>query len=358
VVRLIDANLDRLGEGLRVLEDVARFLLNDAELCRQLKTLRHRLVEDIHPLEQQLLAARKVREDVGAFKRLPGEAKHKDLPALVIANARRVQESLRVLEEFARLSNTPLVTKPAKFEHLRFDIYELEQKLLSKLLKWERLSRLNGLYLIIDTQALGSRHEVDVATQAIRGGAKVVQLRDKHRTKAELLEVAQKLKKVCTEKEALFIVNDYLDIALASGADGLHLGQEDLPLSEARRLLPMDKLVGCSTTTLSQAVRAQSGGADYIAVGSIYPTLSKENFKLVGLDTLRRIKGKVSLPLIAIGGIDQTNIEEIMKAGANGVAVISAVLGAEDVEGATRKLAATIEQFRSIGGSKDGESNL
>jgi len=358
VVRLIDANLDRLGEGLRVLEDVARFLLNDAELCRQLKTLRHRLVEDIHPLEQQLLAARKVRDDVGAFKRSPGEAKHKDLPALVIANARRVQESLRVLEEFAKLSNTPLVIKPAKFEHLRFDIYELEQKLLSKLLKWERLSRLNGLYLIIDTQALGSRNEVDVATQAIRGGAKVIQLRDKHRTKAELLEVAQKLKKVCTEKEALFIVNDYLDIALASGADGLHLGQEDLPLSEARRLLPMDKLVGCSTTTLSQAVRAQSGGADYIAVGSIYPTLSKENFKLVGLDTQRRIKGKVSLPLIAIGGIDQTNVEEVMKARANGVAVISAVMGAEDVEGATRKLAAKVEKFGLMKEGDYGEDNL
>ncbi len=358
MLRLIDANLDRLGEGLRVLEDVARFLLDDAELCQQLKTLRHRLVENIHPLEQQLIAARRVGEDVGAFKRLPGEAKHKDLPALVIANARRVQESLRVLEEFARLSDTPLVIKPTECEHLRFEVYELEQKLLSKLLRQDKLSRLTGLYLVLDTQALGSRHEVAVATQAIRGGAKVIQLRDKQYSKAKLLEVAQKLKKVCLEKEVLFIINDHLDIALASGADGLHLGQKDLPLSEARRLLPMDKLVGCSTTTLSQAVRAQSGGADYVAVGAIYPTLSKESFKLAGLDTLRRIKEKVSLPLIAIGGIDQTNIEEVMKAGANGVAVISAVLGVEDVEGATRKLAATIEQFRSIGESKDGESNL
>ncbi len=358
MLRLIDANLDRLGEGLRVLEDVARFLLNDAELCQQLKTLRHRLVENIHPLEQQLLAARRVGEDVGAFKRLPGEAKHKDLPALVIANARRVQESLRVLEEFARLSDTPLAIKPTEFEHLRFEVYQLEQKLLSKLLRQGKLSRLTGLYLVLDTQALGGRHEVEVAVQAIRGGAKVIQLRDKQYSKAKLLEVAQKLKKVCAEKEVLFIINDYLDIALASGADGLHLGQEDLPLSEARRLLPMDKLVGCSTTSLSQAVRAQSGGADYIAVGSIYPTLSKENFKLAGLDTLRRIREKVSLPLIAIGGIDQTNIEEVMKAGARGVAVIGAVLGAEDVEGATRKLAATIEQFSSIGGSEGGESNL
>jgi len=353
VLRLIDANLDRLGEGLRVLEDIARFLLDDTELCQQLKTLRHKLVEDFHPLEPQLLTARKVREDVGAFMKLPEEVKHKDLPTLVIANARRVQESLRVLEEFARLSNTSLVVKPARFEQSRFTLYELEQKLVSKLLRWEKASRLTGLYLILDTQVLQGRSEVEVAAQAIRGGAKVIQLRDKQYSKAKLLEVAQKLKKVCAEKEALFIINDYLDIALAAGADGLHLGQKDLPVSEARRLLPIDKLIGCSTTTLSQAVRAQSDHADYIAVGSIYPTLSKGNFKLVGLDTLRRIRGKVSLPLIAIGGINQTNIEEVMKAGANGVAVISAVLGAEDVEGATRELVTKIEQVSS-GGTEDG----
>lgn len=353
MLRLIDANLDRLGEGLRVLEDVARFLLDDAALSKQLKALRHQLGEGIHPLEQQLLTARKVKEDVGAFVKLPGEVRHKDLPALVTANARRAQESLRVLEEFARLPDTPVGLKPAKFEHLRFEIYELEQKLTSKLLRREKASRLSGLYLILDSQALVGRSEVEVASQAIRGGAKVIQLRDKQHTKAELLETAQRLKKVCAEKEALFIINDYLDIALASGADGLHLGQKDLPLPEARRLLPIDKLIGCSATTLSQAVRAQSEGADYIGVGAIYPTPSKENFRLVGLDTLRRVRGKISLPLIAIGGIDQSNVEPVMKAGADGVAVISAVLGAEDIEGATRKLAAKIEQF-SLAESKGG----
>lgn len=350
MLRLIDANLDRLGEGLRVLEEVARFLLDDAALSKQLKALRHRLWEGIHPLEQQLLTARKVKEDVGAFVKLPGGASHKDLPALVTANARRVEESLRVLEEFARLPDTPLMLKPAKFEHFRFEIYELEQKLTSKLLRREKASQLSGLYLILDSQALRGRNEVEVASQAIRGGAKAIQLRDKQHTKAELLEIAQRLKKVCAEKEVLFIINDYLDIALASGADGLHLGQNDLPLPEARRLLPIDKLIGCSATTLSQAVRSQSEGADYIAVGSIYPTPSKENFRLVGLDTLRRIGRKISLPLIAIGGINQSNVESVMKAGADGVAVISAVLGAEDVEGATRELVTKLEEL-SLGGN-------
>ena len=343
MLRLIDANIDRLGEGLRVLEDVARFLLNDAALCRRLKNLRHKLVRDVQPLEQELLSARRVAEDVGAPAKLPAGAEHQDLVALVTANSRRVQESIRVLEEFARLSSAPIVAKPAKLQRFRFEVYDLEQELVSKLLRHDKLSRLSGLYLVLDTQALKGRDAVEVAARAIRGGAKVIQLRDKQLMRGEVLEIARRLKEICAEKGVLFIVNDYLDIALAAGADGLHLGQEDLPLAEARRLLPIDSLVGCSITSLSQAVRAQAGGADYVAVGSIYPTLSKEKFKLVGLETLRRVRSRVSLPLIAIGGIDHTNVKEVMKAGATGVAVISAVLGADDVEEATRRLAARLK---------------
>jgi len=343
VLRLIDANIDRLGEGLRVLEDVARFLLNDAALCRRLKTLRHKLVRDVQPLEQELLSARRVAEDVGAPAKLPAGTEHQDLVALVTANSRRVQESIRVLEEFARLSSAPIGAKPAKLQRFRFEVYELEQELVSKLLRHDKLSRLSGLYLVLDTQALKGRDAVEVAARAIRGGAKVIQLRDKQLMRGEVLEIARRLKEICAEKGVLFIVNDYLDIALAAGADGLHLGQEDLPLAEARRLLPIDSLIGCSATSLSQAVRAQAGGADYVAVGSIYPTLSKEKFKLVGLETLRRVRSRVSLPLIAIGGIDHTNVKEVMKAGATGVAVISAVMGADDVEEATRRLAARLK---------------
>ena len=343
MLRLIDANIDRLGEGLRVLEDVARFLLNDAALCRRLKTLRHKLVRDVQPLEQELLSARRVAEDVGAPAKLPAGTEHQDLVALVTANSRRVQESIRVLEEFARLSSAPIGAKPAKLQRFRFEVYELEQELVSKLLRHDKLSRLSGLYLVLDTRALKGRDAVEVAARAIRGGAKVIQLRDKQLMRGEVLGIARRLKEICAEKGVLFIVNDYLDIALAAGADGLHLGQEDLPLAEARRLLPIDSLIGCSATSLSQAVRAQAGGADYVAVGSIYPTLSKEKFKLVGLETLRRVRSRVSLPLIAIGGIDHTNVKEVMKAGATGVAVISAVMGADDVEEATRRLAARLK---------------
>jgi thiamine-phosphate diphosphorylase len=140
----------------------------------------------------------------------------------------------------------------------------------------------------------------------------------------------------------LFIVNDYLDLVLATDADGLHLGQDDLPISVARNLLPIDKILGCSTTTVDQAITAESEGADYIAVGSMYPTSSKETAKVVGLDRLRQIRQAVTLPLVAIGGIARDNAAEVMAAGADAVAVISAVLHAEAPEEATRQIVARL----------------
>jgi len=345
VLRLIDANVDRLGEGLRVLEDVARFLLDDAVLSRRLKTLRHKLRRDVRPLEQQLLASRRVKEDVGAFVKPPGEAKHEDLPALVKANASRVQESLRVLEEFARLADTPLRTKAAEFERCRFEVYDLEQELVARLVRREKTSLLTGLYLILDDGSLGGGEPVGVAAEALRGGARAVQWRGKQRSRAELLKIARKLKKVCDEGKALFIVSGYLDLALAAEADGLHLGQDDLPLPEVRRLMPMNKLIGCSVTTLSEARRAESQGADYVVAGPIYRTLSRGKLRPVGVDRLRRIKAAVSLPVIASGGINRSNIEEVLETGADSVAVVGTDLGAEDIEEASRGLADRLEQF-------------
>jgi thiamine-phosphate pyrophosphorylase len=196
-----------------------------------------------------------------------------------------------------------------------------------------------------------------VALEAIRGGAKVIQLRDKQGDKRELLERAQKLKAVCAAKGALFIINDWLDLTLAADADGVHLGQKDLPVSEARRLLPLDKLIGCSTTTLAEALQAQSDGADYIAVGALYPTSSKEDARLVEWGTLPQIRQATSLPILAIGGINQANVEEVIKEGADGIAIISAILGAEDIKGATHELAAKLEQAKLQLKCKSGEFN-
>lgn len=344
MLRILDANLNRIGEGLRLLEDISRFILNDPDLSQQLKALRHELLPKDRLFQEKLLGARQADEDVGAFLREASEQSRSDAVSLVSANARRVEQSLRILEEIAKLPDQDFNLDWDSMKHARFSLYELEQRIVLKLLGRHRMERIAGLYVIIDTQALGTRSEVEVAREAIQGGAKIIQLRDKIRAKAELLSVAQELRKICAEYDTLFIVNDHLDIALASDADGLHVGQEDLPLTVARKLLSGDKIVGCSAATLDEALQAEEQGADYIAVGSIYPTPSKPGTRLAGLDTLRQVKKAVSVPVVAIGGINEDNVADVISAGANAVAVISAVLRADDVKETSQRLTARIEE--------------
>lgn len=344
-LRIIDANLNRIGEGLRFLEDIGRLLLNDRDLSQQLKNLRHELVRGELLLNRQLLQARNAEGDVGVDLKVPGEEKQRELPLAIVANARRVQESLRVLEELTKLSGTTLLDSE-KFKRARFTLYTIERTLLAKLLRRDKVSKLSGLYVIIDTEALKGRRHVEVARQAIQGGARVMQLRDKLLSKKELLPIAQELRDLCAENGVLFIINDYLDLAIAVDADGLHVGQDDLPVKIARRLLPVDKILGGSARTVEQARAVQSEGADYIGVGSMYPTSSKETAMVVGPERLRQIKEAVALPVVAIGGINADNVAEVLAAGADAVAVISAVLGAEDVAKACQQMVAKIEAQR------------
>ena len=340
-LRIIDANLNRIGEGLRLLEDVSRLLLNDSVLTQQLKNMRHEMVRGEWTLHQQFLQARDSEGDVGIDLEVPGEEKQRELPVTIVANARRVQESLRVVEELAKIPGTSL--DPEKFKQARFELYTVERTLLSRLLRRDKISKLPGLYVIIDTLSLKGRSHIEVASQAVRGGAKTIQLRDKVHSKKELLPIAQQLRDLCAEHNVLFIMNDYLDLAVAVDADGLHLGQDDLPIKLARKLLPIDKILGGSARTIEQGTTAQSEGADYIAVGSMYPTASKETAVVVGLERLRQIRQAVTLPLVAIGGINKDNVAQVMAAGADSVAVISAVLGVEDVEEASRQIVDRLE---------------
>jgi thiamine-phosphate pyrophosphorylase len=343
--RIIDANLNRAGEGLHLLEELARLAVDDAELTRQLKAMRHEVLLGDLAFNQGLIQSRDSRSDVGIDIELPGE-EGRELPIIVVANARRVQEALRVLEELAKVPDTTPHLDPNKFKKARFDLYTIEQELLSRLLRRDKTGRLTGLYAIVDSQALGGRDYIKIAGRLVRGGAKALQLRYKLDSKEELLAIAQQMKNLCSERGMLFIINDHLDIALAVGADGLHLGQKDLPAAIARRLLPLDAILGVSVTTVEQARAAEASGADYIAVGSIYPTFSQPTAKVVGLEMLRKVREAVSLPLVAIGGINRDNAAEVAAAGADAMAVISAVLQARDTEEAAREIVAAFEVRR------------
>lgn len=201
-------------------------------------------------------------------------------------------------------------------------------------------SSLRGLYVIIDPEVARGRDEVEIARQALEGGARLLQLRDKTREKGLQLPIASRIQELCHQRGALFFVNDHVDLALAIGADGVHVGQKDLPVSVVRRLVPPQTLIGCSTNNPGEARQAQSDGADYVSVGRLFPTASKQDTRPATLDTLRAVKAAVSLPVCAIGGIDESNIDAVIAAGADMAAVIAAVVAAQDVREAAHRLAA------------------
>jgi thiamine-phosphate pyrophosphorylase len=205
------------------------------------------------------------------------------------------------------------------------------------------------LYVILDRSVAGSRSLDDLLDLVLAGGGRLVQLREKTMPAVEMLPVARRLARRCREAGALFIVNDRADIAVAADAHGLHVGQDDMPAREARALLRPGMVLGVSTHDEDQAGAAVTAGADYVAVGSIFPTTSRVDFQLVGTDLIRRVRSAVPVPLVAIGGITADNAAEVIRAGADGVAVISAICANRSPEAATRTL---LERLRAAGGPR------
>lgn len=202
------------------------------------------------------------------------------------------------------------------------------------------------LYVILDREAAAGRELAPLLEAVLEGGCRVVQLREKRLPPAELYPLGQALRRRCREAGCLFIVNDRVDLALAVDADGVHVGQDDLPAREARRLLRPGMLLGVSTHDEGQARRAMDDGADYVAVGSMFPTATKPAFRLVGPELVRQVRPQIPLPLVAIGGITADNVAEVIRAGADAVAVISAVCAAPDPAAAVRRFLEAIARAR------------
>jgi len=205
-----------------------------------------------------------------------------------------------------------------------------------------------SLYVVLDRTAARGRDLVDLLALALAGGSRMIQLRDKEWPSGRLLPLAERLRAACAAAGATFIVNDRVDLALAVGADGVHLGQDDLPARAARPLLRPGMILGISTHSVEQARAAQADGADYVAVGSMFATTSKADFQLVGPDLLRKLRGEIRVPLVGIGGITPDNVSEVIRAGADGVAVISAVCAAADPQAAAARFLAQIRAARNL----------
>lgn len=333
VLRLLDANANRAREALRVLEDYARFILNDAALSEALKSLRHELAAATGPLLADGILHRDTPGDVGTAIATPAERRREDLPHVITAAGKRLGEALRSIEEFFKIAAPDAA---ARIEKMRYEFYEIEQRLARTLRPADRFAGVR-LYVLI-TQSLCRRPWPQVAREAIAGGADCLQLREKDLPAAEFLQRARLLVALCREHNVPCIINDRPDVAILADADGVHVGQEDLPAAEARKLVGAGKIVGVSTHNLEQARQAVLDGADYIGVGPFFRSETKPRDFLAGPEFARQATREIQIPAVAIAGINASNVDEVLATGIRAIAVSAAVIAADDVRNAAAEL--------------------
>ena len=286
--QVIDANLNRVSEGLRVIEEYCRFILKHKIFTDQLASIR----KIVNESEQQPIEHLQIRETEADMRAKETPRARESLFDLLKANFKRVEEGLRVLEEY---------TGQPMYSIIRYDIYALEKDILLTL---SRKNILKGIYLISD--------QVEILRQGLEWGVRMIQLRDKTGSKQAIYDKAKILQKLALKSGIPFIVNDHLDIAKSVDADGLHSGQDDLPVSVQRQLLGPHKIIGRTTHTLEQGLQAQSDGADYISVGPIWETPSKPGRSGIGLDYLTHARERFQIPYVAIGGVSLDRMPLLM----------------------------------------------
>jgi thiamine-phosphate pyrophosphorylase len=326
VMRLLDASLNRASEGARVVEDYARFVLDDAHLSRLAKELRHGIAAagGVLPLADRL-ACRDTPGDVGTVISTASEGQRADAWAVCAASLGRLQEAIRSLEEYGKTID-PAVG--ARFERLRCDAYTHAAGLGGTQRGSERLGDAR-LYVLIDGADSPEAFEERVETLC-QAGVDVLQLRDKSLDDRQLVERARLLARICRRHGVTSIVNDRADIAVAAGADGAHVGQDELTVADARSVVGPGRLVGVSTHSIEQARAAVLAGADYLGVGPTFPSTTKSFAEFPGLDFVREVAAEISLPAFAIGGITAANVGEVVAAGLRRVAISGAVTGSAD----------------------------
>jgi thiamine-phosphate pyrophosphorylase len=325
-----------------VLEDFCRFVLDDAFLSRELKTMRHHLADALQQLPaHRLLASRETLRDVGTAISTPSELDRASLSVVVEANCKRLQEALRSLEEFSKLHSAALAQD---MEELRYQSYTLERMLLLGQLSRRRLQDIRLYVLFTAAQCWGGLEQT--LRQVIEGGGGMIQLREKDLGDRDLLERARQVRRWTRETGTLFIMNDRPDVARLVEADGVHLGQDDLPVKEARRLLGPGAIIGVSTHNIEQVQQAIRDGADYIGVGPTFPSQTKTFDEFPGLDFVRQASEETSLPAFVIGGVNLGNIPDVIAAGGKRVAVSQSLCGSETPEALARAMRDLLEGVR------------
>ncbi len=336
IKRILDANANRAREALRVMEDAARFILDDAELSRQLKQLRHDFAKAMSAVPG-LEVNRDTPGDVGTSITTPGEMTRSGVADVATAACKRLTEALRTIEEYGKTLGD--WTGPQGFstaiEKIRYRAYELERQLNLRLLPTR--PRQWKLCLLLTESLCTHQGWWNVLDDAVNAGIDCVQVREKN------MDAGKLTKRVNTILDAFgtcvtVIVNDRPDVAMASGAHGVHLGQTDISCENVRQLFGSQLIIGVSTSNLDEAKQAKKNGADYCGVGPMFHTTTKHKPTLAGPAYLREYLAWNQLPHLAIGGINTQNIHELIEAGVQGIAVSSTVCTADDPLDATKKL--------------------
>ena len=329
--RIIDANLNRASEALRVLEEITRFILEDKDLSEELKIMRHTINHVQNTDYAALLMARDTEGDIGAGIENPD--KRSGCETIFKANIKRLQQALRVLAEYS----------PENFgmlEDLRYKSYTLEKNMWDKLK--EKYNKLmledKKLYLVTNSDKFESEDLfLDAVASALKGGVDILQLREKHMPANKIIELGKKVKLLCAEYGATFIVNDRVDIAYVLEADGVHLGQDDMDIESARKILGANAIIGISTHAPEQAQKAVADGADYIGMGPVFTTPTKPGRQSVGLEYVKWVCENIKIPAFAIGGIDLDNVRDVVNAGAKKIAVVRAIINSDCPEKAAQE---------------------
>jgi thiamine-phosphate pyrophosphorylase len=330
IYRILDANLDRAREAIRTIEEWCRFGLEDLDLCDRCKQMRQELAQ-WH--REEFRRARNTPDDPATGLSHANEVSRADVQSVLRANMGRLQEALRVLEEYGKVVDPNL---GAAMKQLRYQVYTLESQLLSQEVTnvgQIRRQKLQAASLYLVTMPVDNI--VSVVESALQGGVQIVQYRQKEGEDGTRLQLAQQLCDICHKYDALFLVNDRVDIAIAVGADGIHVGQTDLPVTAVRQILNANGgdasqyIIGQSTTNPQELAIALNNQVDYVGVGPVHATPTKPNKAAAGYEYVNYAAQNIQIPWFAIGGIDEHNLEEAIAAGAKRVAVVRALMKAE-----------------------------
>ncbi len=337
--RTLDAAANRASEGLRVIEDFVRYGQNDKFLTAELKSLRHQLDSTLQKFDRLAsIQARDTFGDVGTTVQGKLEQARGSWSDLLTANFKRLEQALRSLEEHAKLVDTEAA---AALERARYQTYSLEKMVMTTITASNTMADV-AVYVLIDGRESDEAFEAVVA-KLIEAKTDVIQLRDKRLDDRQLVVRAQLLRQRTTGTCTKLIINDRPDIARIVSADGVHVGQEELTVAQARMVLGPGKLVGVSTHSIDQARQAVRDGADYIGVGPTFPSGTKSFEHFPGLDFLQEVAAEITLPAFAIGGIDLTNVAQVAATGIRRIAVSGCVNQASEPQAVIEALRRTLK---------------